>query len=110
MRIRSIGNRRFNSIAPCSAPSLVVNSAFSRPSTSRAKPDLGSSIVWPGIRNPFVGGKVTASCYGEPSAVVVEPPAPWRVRAFGAYLLLEREHGLAIHRRVGGLRPRRFAA
>ena len=74
MRIRSIGNRRFNSIAPCSAPSLVVNSTFSRPSTSRAKPDLGSSIVWPGIRNPFVGDKVTASCYGESSTADMAVP------------------------------------
>lgn len=39
--------RRFNSIALCSAPSLVLNSVFSRPSISRAKPDFGGSIVRP---------------------------------------------------------------
>ena len=48
-----LAKRRFNSIAPCSAPSLVLNSVFRRPSISRAKPDLGSSIVWPGVQYPW---------------------------------------------------------
>jgi hypothetical protein len=48
-----------------SAPSLVLNSVFRRPSISRAKPDLGSSIVWPDIRGSVVVGGGVPSGYGE---------------------------------------------
>jgi hypothetical protein len=43
-RIRSAGKRRFNSMAPFSAPSLVLNSALIRPSISTANPVFGSSF------------------------------------------------------------------
>jgi|ERR1700741_2387501 hypothetical protein len=42
--IRSAGKRRFNSTAPFSAPSLVLNSALIRPSISTANPVFGSSF------------------------------------------------------------------
>jgi uncharacterized protein (DUF1810 family) len=48
-----MGKRRFNSVAPSSAPSLVLNSVLSRPSISRAKPDFGSSVVRPGRQACF---------------------------------------------------------
>src|SRR5262245_30097927 len=43
--ICSIGNRRFRSLVPFWAPSLVVNSVLIRPSTTSAWPAVGESQV-----------------------------------------------------------------